>query len=131
MKASATIFAILLIAGTAAAQETSRPDYSREAVQRFAMSIDLDETEEPFNTPSVTLPGLGTTWNLNLPGPSMRLSGTELGVGVTQQFPNPFALTNTVIATSPRAMARYRREVSRELRRINQRLNAGVDVRTE
>jgi hypothetical protein len=133
MKASATFLTLLLITGAAAAQETTRPDYSKEAVQRFAMSIDIEEPEEePFDSPSVGFRALGTTWNFNyLPGPRMRLSGTELGVGVTQLFPDPFALTNTVIATSPRAIARYRRDVSRELKRINKRLNATVDVRTE
>lgn len=126
MKASATIFALLLLAGVASAQESPRPDFSREAVQRFVMDLDLEDEQEPFDRPSVTLRGLGTTWNLNLPGIVMPLAGTRLGV--TQEWPNAFALTNTAIATSPRAMARYRRDVSRELRRINKRLNASIDV---
>lgn len=134
MKASTTFVALMIVAGAAFAQETPKPDYSREAIQEFTMRIEVEDDEPDthrYNPLAVGFDAFGTTWDLNLPGPRMRLSGTELGVGVTQLMPNPFALTNTVIATSPRAMARYRRDVSRELQRINKRLKATVDVKTK
>ena len=129
MKTSATLLAILLLAaGTASAQE--RPDYSKEALQKFVMSIDVGE-EPPvrYYPDSVHFTALGTTWNFNyIPGLVLPLSGTRMGV--TQEWPDPFSLTRTVIATSPRA-ARRGREFSRELKRINKRLNATVKVTTE
>lgn len=129
MKTSAALFVTLALAGAAAAQEPSRPDYSKEAVQRLVMSIDPDEAPVRYYPDSVTFTALGTTWNFNyLPALFMPLSGTQLGV--TQQWPDPFSLTRTVIATSPRA-ARRGRELNRELRRINKRLNATVRVTTE
>jgi hypothetical protein len=134
MKTSATLLALFLTA-SALAQEAPKPDYSKDAIQEFVMAIDI-ESEDPgvrYYRDSVFFNFLGTTWNFNyLPGPKMRLSGTELGTGVTQLQPNPFALTNTVIATSPRAMRRgANREVSQELKRINRRLNATVKVKTD
>lgn len=125
MKPSAAILAILLTAGTAAAQEPVRPDYSKEAVQKVVMEIDI-EAEPPARDfdPSVAFRALGTTWNFDyMPGLRQRLSGTEVGTGVTQMQPDPFALTNTVLATGPRAMRRARREIQRELNKINKRLN--------
>ena len=136
MKTSATLLAILLIAGTALAQEPVRADYSKEAVQKVVTEIDIeaDEPKARDFDPSVAFRALGTTWNFNyMPGLRQRLSGTEIGTGVTQQMPDPFALTNTVIATSPRAMRRARREIQRELNKINERLkvDAKVKVKTE
>jgi hypothetical protein len=134
MKTSATILAILLTAGAAAAQDATRPDYSKEAVQKVVMSIDIEEEDSGvrFYPDSVTFGALGTTWNFNyLPGPRMRLSGTEIGTGVTQQQPNPFALTNTVLATGPRAMARARRQIQRELRRIENRIKADAKIKVD
>ena len=133
MKTSATLLAILLSAA-ALAQDAPKPDYSKEALQEFVMSIDIEaEPAVRYYPDSIHFNFLGTTWNFNyLPGPRMRLSGTEIGTGVTQQQPNPFALTNTVIATTPRAMRRgASREVSQELKRINKRLTATVKVTTD
>jgi hypothetical protein len=132
MKTSATILAILLTAGAAAAQQTTQPDYSKEAVQRLVMDIEIEEPPVRYYPDSVTFTALGTTWNFNyLPGPRMRFSGTEVGVGVTQMQPDPFALTGTVLATGPRAMRRARREIQRELRRIEERIKADVRIKTE
>jgi hypothetical protein len=129
MKTSATLLAILLTTGAAAAQQ--RPDYSKDAIQRLVMDIYVDEPSVRYYPDSVRFNALGTSWNFHyLPGAVMRLSGTELGVGVTQQMPNPFLLTNTVLATSPRA-ARRGRELSRELKKINKRLNATIKVETK
>ena len=129
MKASATFAALLMIAGAAFAQETPKPDYSKEAVQEFVMRIEVEEPEaRPYDPFSLPFNAFGTTWSLSLPGVMMPLSGTQMGV--TQQLPDPFSLSRTVIATGPRAIARYRREVSRELKKINKRLNATVDVKT-
>ena len=133
MKTSAALLAILLTAGAAAAQDSStdeRPDYSKEAVQRLVMSIDVETRSSVSYYPdSVRFNALGTSWNFHyLPGLMLPLSGTRMGV--TQEMPDPFSLTHTVIAMSPRAMRRGR-EFSRELKKINKRLNATVKVETK
>jgi hypothetical protein len=72
---------------------------------------------------------LGTSWQFDyLPQAFLPLSGTD--TGVNQAWPDPFSLTGTAIATSPRAW-RTRRELSRELERINatERAKVRVNVR--
>ena len=132
MKASTSFLLLFLIGTSAIAQErVSKPDFSREAVQRFVMRIDVAEDDEisarydPF---FVNFAAFGTTWRMSgMPQLMMPLSGTAMGV--TQTFPDPFALTRTSIATGPRAW-RTRRAYARELKSINKRLNADIKVRT-
>lgn len=128
MKATTAFLFLLLITGAAMAQEgPARPDYSREAVQRFVMSMDVDEDEiqHEYDPMAVNFAAFGTTWRVGLPQAVMPLSGSMMN-GVTQTFPDPFALTRTSIATSPRAW-RTQRAHRAELRRIN-RLSARIDT---
>lgn len=129
MKASAT-FLILLLAASASAQEAPKPDYSKEAIQEFVMSIDVEEESPVTYFPdSIRFNALGTSWNFRpFPTLMMPLAGTQMGV--TQQWPDAFSLTGTQIATTPRNWY-TRRELKRELDRINKRLKAKVDVRTK
>ena len=128
MKASAT-FLILLLAASASAQEAPKPDYSREAIQEFVMSIEVEEESPVTYFPdSVRFNALGTSWNFHpFPTLMMPLAGTQMGV--TQQWPDAFSLTGTQIATTPRNWY-TRRELKKELDRINKRLKAKVDVKT-
>ena len=129
MKASATFLALFLAASTSA-QQLPKPDYSKEAVQEFVMSIDVEEESSVTYFPdSVRFNALGTSWSFKpYPNLVMPLSGTQMGV--TQQFPDPFALTRTQIATTPRTWY-TRRELKQELDRINRRLKARVKVTTD
>jgi hypothetical protein len=135
MKATATILALLLVAGTAMAQgrTTSRttdqtsPDYSRRTLMRLFVEDSGTDGERIVYRPGVVnFVALGTSWQFDyLPQLFMPMSGTD--TGVTQTWPDPFALTGTQIATSPRAW-RTTREVSRELQRINATDRARVRV---
>src|SRR5215210_4728617 len=115
MKATAAILALLLIAGTATAQEQkTKPDYSRSTLMRlFVEESVADDGQRIVYRPGVVdFVALGTTWQFDyLPQLFLPLSGTD--TGVSQTWPDPFSLTGTQIATSPRAW-RTRRELSRE-----------------
>jgi|SRR5688572_12378708 len=129
MKASAT-FLVLLLAASASAQQLPKPDYSKEAIQEFVMSIEVEEESPVTYFPdSIRFNALGTSWSFKpYPNLVMPLSGTQLGV--TQQLPDPFSLTGTQIATSPRNWY-TKRELKKELDRINKRLKATVKVTTD
>ena len=132
MKTSAALIALLLTAGALAqeapADPPRRPDYSKEAIQKLLFEAG-EQSRIRFRPGAVDFYALGMSWQFNyIPGLMMPLSGTRMGV--TQEWPDPFALTRTVIATSPRA-ARRGREFNRELRAINKRLKATVKVKTE
>ena len=129
MKASTAFLLATLIAGAAEAQRT-RADYSREAVQRFVMStqVEEDEIRHEYDPLVVNFAALGTTFRLGyIPQLMMPRAGSQ--VGTTQSWPDAFSLTGTAIATGPRAW-RTQRAFRRELREINKRLNATVKVET-
>ena len=130
MKASATFLILVLAAGASAQQATTKPDYSKEAVQEFVMSIDVEEESSVTYYPdSVRFNALGTSWSFKpFPNLMMPLSGTQMGV--TQQWPDPFSLSRTSIATTPRSWY-TNRELQKELDRINKRLKATVRVTTD
>jgi len=131
MKASAAFLLIALAAGSAAGQETTpRPDYSRQGVQRFVMSLepeeDADIPRHHYDPLVVNVAAFGTTFRLGyLPQLMMPMAGSQLGV--TQTWPDAFSLTGTSIATSPRAW-RTTRTFRRELNDINRRIDATVKV---
>ena len=131
MKTSAAFLAILLCTaalGQDAPAPAGQPDYSKEAIQKIVLEMEHAQRIR-FRPGAVDFRALGMSWRFNyLPGLMLPLSGTRMGV--TQEWPDPFALTGTVIATSP-AAARRGREFNRELRKINKRLNATVKVKTE
>lgn len=136
MKTSAALLVILLTAGAALAQPAEeekvtppqRPDYSKPALEKVFLETEYRQ-RITYRPGAVDFNALGMSWTFRyLPTLMMPLSGSY--PGVTQTLPNPFDLTRTVIATSPRA-ARRGREFNRELRKINKRLNAEVKVKAE
>ena len=128
MRTSAMILAVLLTTAAVSAQEaeTPAPKYSKDTLLRLFAESAKQEGENPihFGRGAVEFRALGTSWRFNYL-PMMPLSGT-MG-GVTQEWPDPFALTNTAIATSPRSW-RTRRDVSAELKRIEKSERAKIRV---
>jgi hypothetical protein len=127
MRTSALILAFLLVAGSAAAQESRsatapRADYSRDTLMRMFVAASPDEPAVRYRDGGLELRALGATWRAQYLAP---LSGRTPGSG----WPDPFSLTRTQIATSQRAW-RTRREVNRELRRIELTERARVSVTT-
>ena len=127
MKTSLAI--LVLFATVASAQETPRPDYSRETLQRFVAAIPEEPKKERpirFYWGAIEFNALGQRFRV---GPVMPFSGSIMRT--TQEWPDPFSLTGTAIATPKRAW-RTQRKVSAELRRIeNLERKAKVKVKTE
>ena len=125
MRASATILALLLLTVSAAAQDT-RPDYSKDTLLRLFVEAAKQESENPirYRRGAVEFRALGTSWRFNYL-PMMAMHGTLNGVSM--ELPDPFMLTGTAIATSPRSW-RTRREVNAELKRIEKLERAKIKV---
>lgn len=127
MRASATILSILLLTASAAAQDNAPVrDYSKDTLMRLFVNAAKQEGENPirYRRGAVEFRALGTSWRFNYL-PMMAMHGTLNGV--TMEVPDPFQLTGTQIATSPRNW-RTRREVNAELRRIEKLERAKVKV---
>jgi hypothetical protein len=123
MRTNALLLAFLLVAGSAAAQESEpRADYSRDTLMRLFVAASPEEPAVRYRDGGLELRAFGATWRAQFLSP---LSGSTPGSG----WPDPFALTQTQIATSQRAW-RTRREVNRELRRIELTERARVRVAT-
>lgn len=130
MRTSATILLLLLLATTAAAQEEQGPppaDYSRDTLMRIFAAEEVRAEREPnvqFHIGAVTFRALGSDWRINYLPIMMPLSGSV--PRTSMEWPDPFALTQTQIATGPRI--RNRRALNAELRRINRTERARLKV---
>ena len=127
---------ILLLAATSlSAQEPStdttggtKPDYSKPSLQRFVLSIPEPPKRDRnvrFHVGAIEFGAVGTRWRFNYLPIMAPLSGTRLAV--TREWPDPFALTGTVIATPKRAW-RTQRKVDSELKRIEKSERAKIRV---
>lgn len=149
MRASATLLIVLLSAGVAVAQETApppeqdvssetrvrpQPDYSRDTLLRLVREHEEEKERENvrFSAGAVEFRALGTRWRFNYLPIMAPISGTRLGI--TNEWPDPFALTGTSMPYTPRTW-QTRRQVNSELRRINEsekkRARIKVDVKSD
>ncbi|HVE72916.1 MAG TPA: hypothetical protein VNI54_16230 [Thermoanaerobaculia bacterium] len=132
------IIIALLVAASLSAQEqtgdsdtqssTATPDYSRPSLQRFVLSIPEPPKRDRnvrFHVGAVEFGAIGTRWRFNYLPIMAPLSGTRLAV--TREWPDPFSLTGTAIATPKRAW-RTQRNVNAEMRRIEQSERAKIRV---
>ena len=132
MRAKAAFLTFLLLAVPLAAQEDD-PDYSRDTLLRlFAEAGDEYEDDGRgvrYRFGSVEFRALGTSWRFNYLPIMVPFSGSGPGFNgeITNTLPNPFMLTNTQIATSPRAW-RTQRQRNAELRRIERTERARIKV---
>jgi hypothetical protein len=111
--------------------EATKPDYSKPSLQRFVLSIPEPPKRDRnvrFYVGAIEFGAVGTRWRFNYLPIMAPLSGTRLAV--TREWPDPFALTGTVIATPKRA-CRTQRKVDAELKRIekSERAKIRVDVK--
>jgi hypothetical protein len=129
MKATAIlVLSAALIAAPAGAQEATKPDYSRENLQRFVAAIPEEPQHERrirFYWGAIEFAALGQRWRF---APMLPLSGS--GLRTTQEWPDPFSLTRTAIATPKRAW-RTQRKVNAEMRRIEKTERAKIEVNTK
>ena len=135
MRASAVLMTVLLLSTPALAQEENAADYSRDTLLRlFADAGDEyeDDSDVRNRLGTVEFRALGTSWRFNYLPMMVPFSGTGPGFNgeITNTLPDPFMLTNTQIATSPRAW-RTRREVNAEMRRIERTERARIQVKVK
>lgn len=126
MRTAALLFC-LAVAGSLGAQEEPKPappqqppDFSRESLQRVFSANGSELPPRPdanvkYGFGYVEFRALGMDWRITYLPIMMPLSGTALR---TNREPvDPFALTGTSIATTPRTFV-TRRELNRERKRI-------------
>jgi hypothetical protein len=119
MKTLAAVAAILF----AFAIHADEPDYSRDALRQTfsAKVIELGPKPKPrvqFKLGAIEFRALGMDWRLIYLPIMLPLSGTR--PGVTQELPDPFALTGAVLPGAPahEITDETPREIKAELRRI-------------
>jgi hypothetical protein len=131
MKTKAAILFLLTALGTAPAfaqDEETKPDYSRETLQRFVAAIPDEPKHEPrfhFYWGAITFNALGQRFRIG--APLAPLSGSIMRT--TQEWPDPFSLTGTAIATPKRAW-NTQRKLNAEMKRIEKSERAKIKVTT-
>lgn len=117
---------LAFVASAAFAQEqqteekpVENPDFSKPTLMRvLAYDEAPDRLRRFHHTPgAIEFRALGMDWRLAYLPILMPLSGSRMGV--TNQWPDPFALAGTQIAPPPTRTWRERRAYNAELRRIN------------
>ena len=132
MKTRTASLVFLATTLSAAAQEAPPPqiDASRQALMKFVASIPEPPPPPPrkvtFHVGAIEFRAFGTRWRFNYLPIMMPLSGTR--PTTTREWPDPFELTQTSIATPPRAWHTQRR-VNAELRRIEKLERAKLRVK--
>lgn len=126
MKTSTAILVLFaaIVVAPARAQE-AQPDYSRENLQRFVAAIPEEPERERnfrFYWGTIEFTALGQRWRFS---PMMPMSGSIMRT--TQEWPDPFSLTGTAIATPQRAW-RTQRKVDAEMKRIEKMERAKIRV---
>jgi hypothetical protein len=131
------ILAALLVATSLSAQQgpdgstdtsTTKPDFSRPSLQRFVLSIPAEPKRERsvrFHVGAVEFGAIGTRFRFNYLPIMAPISGTRLAV--SREWPDPFSLTQTAVATPKRAW-RTQRNLNAELRRIEKTERARIRV---
>lgn len=124
------LVAILLIGSPAMAADAPKPDYSPDAL-RHILSYSEDHPPVQGNVHwtigGVEFRAFGMNWRIGFLPFAMPLSGSVRGSDPSSMWPDPFALTNTKIAETPRTW-RDNRALSRERRRIEKSMRQRAKV---
>jgi hypothetical protein len=127
-------FLTLLLFGTTALADPPTPDYSQEKLRQiFAHSDEERPKAQPvvrWGLGAVEFKAFGMDWRIVYLPIAMPFSGSVRGTDPWSKFPDPFALTGTEFASTPRTW-QDKREVSKERRRIerSERDRAKVKVK--
>ena len=124
MKIASAAFALLLLAGTALADDVPKPDFTRDGIER-ALAVDLYQPPEPrpFDWQSMFMldwSALGTRWHFR---PMLAPIYGSVPVTTGLPTPNAFMLTGTQYAYTARtwrderALTAERRHVERLIRK--------------
>lgn len=135
MRTAIFIVVVSLAASTAAAQQQfndSQPDYSRETLLRlFAENPEREDANARFRHRfgAIEFQTRGVRWRVGYLPFFLPLHGSMPWVN-GHRWPDPFILTNTEIAHTPRTW-RDQRAMSAELRRIERRLRDSATIRVQ
>jgi|SRR6185436_1801580 len=123
---AATLITTLLLTTGALAQTA---DYSRPTLLRIVVEAEREaERGLRFEDGAIRFVALGTRWSF--PQLMMPLPGTRFTT--TREWPDAFALTNTPIAYRPGTYPLpTRKEIARELKRINRVTKIKVRAKTD
>ena len=127
IKASAAVFAALLALPVWAQED--KPDYSKETLVRlFAEGEPRPDRERnvQYSFGQVEFKAAGMRWRIGYLPFFMPLPGSYMGT-TGWDLPDPFLLTGTQYATTPRTF-RDRRAMSSEMKRIDRLTKATVKV---
>ena len=117
----ALVIASLLVAATAFGQDAPKPDYSPEALRHVLTASDDSPPPNPssvhFGVGSIEFRAFNMNWRIMYLPFAMPFSGSVRTSNPQSMWPDPFALTGTQLAETPRTW-RDTREVSKERKRI-------------
>lgn len=136
MRIAALILTLLLLASSAAAQESQpaeeTPDFSRDTLLRlFADDEEREDADARFRHRFgvIDFRAAGVRWRIGYLPFMVPISGSQPWVN-GQRWPDPFALTGTEIAQTPRTW-RDERALNAESRRLERRLRATTSIRVD
>ena len=128
----ALLVASLLVAVTAFGQEAQKADYSPEALRHVLTASDETPPPNPssvhFGVGSIEFRAFNMNWRIMYLPFAMPFSGSVRYSNPQSMWPDPFALTNTQLAETPRTW-RDTREVSKERKRIEQSMRDQAKVK--
>ena len=134
MKTILVTAVLLFAAASGMAQEetpttsTAPPDFSKDTLVRMFAETTIEAPRErvDFGFGYVDFRALGMRWRVGYLPFLAPMQGSQ-SWRVDHRWPDPFILTGTSIATTPRTFARTR-EVNSELRRLERRLKKDAQV---
>ena len=137
MRPIGLILALLLVAASAIAEETEKPkspDFSRDTLIKLFSETTVTAKRDPaveLGFGYIDFRALGMRWRVGYLPFLAPMQGSQPWRNV-DRWPDPFILTGTEIATTPRTFARTR-EINSELKKLEKRLkkDAKVTVKPE
>lgn len=116
----AALLALPALARQQEEQSVAKPDYSKDTLIRiFSVDIGTPEREKriEYEFGAISFKALGQRWRYSYLPFLAPLQGSRFNHVTQSSWPDPFTLTNTEIAQTPRTY-RARRARTAELRRI-------------
>jgi hypothetical protein len=122
------------VSTAAAAADDPKPDYSPQTLRQIFAHTD-EWQPKPRSTVrwglgSVEFKAFGMNWRILYLPIAMPFSGSVRGSNPSTMWPDPFALTGTEFATTPRNW-HDNREISKERRRIEKSVKERAKVKVE
>jgi hypothetical protein len=133
-RVAVSVFVVLLLTATAAfAADPETPDYSQQHLRELFAQTEAPpppQTNVRWGVGGVEFRAFGMNWRVLYLPFLPPLSGSVRGSNPSTMWPDPFALTHTELATTPRTW-RDNREISRERKRIEKSMQERAKVKVD